>query len=120
MTIERRTDYLWGFMRGEGTELIPGSVIEREVVLDYDYRTTQKIHVMTPDIILYTVPYFGRVESATLIKNEINKSESSISPVVGWRNALIGKMDRIVWSEKKGAKGKQARNVLFQIQPKAI
>lgn len=110
MTIEQRTDYLWGLFKGEAKELCRGSVIEWEIASKDDKTISQSVEVKTPDIITVKTLYPGQATLTSLYQEEINNNEVIYSRKVNWANAIIGKVDKVHWVEDEPMSGKMAYN----------
>lgn len=117
MTIERRTDYLWGLLKGDAVELCSGSVLEREIANYGIGNLTQSIEVKTPDIISVTTNFPVKPSKAILFQEEINSNNVIYSPKVTWKEALIGKMERVLWTADDRKKGKSVINLIPVIKP---
>lgn len=106
MTIEMRTDYLWGLIEGEPKVLDPGTTINRGIVLDYDYKTTQVLRILTPDIVQFTEMYLGKPVTHSLHQGEINNNSLAKRDNSKWEQ-LRGKKDVLHWTPDDGIRGKK-------------
>lgn len=116
MTIERRTDYLWGLVKGEAYELCKGSVIEWEIASTSNSSITQSAEVKTPDIISVRTMFPGRAMTVSLYQEEINHNNVFYPRKVNWREALIGRVERVMWREDETIKGKKLFNPVLSPQ----
>ena len=117
MTIERRIDFLWGLIEGESKVLDPGSVVEREILLDGNYKTSQTLTILTPDLVHLTTPYMGIVRAETLLKEEVNSYRLPAAVDTLW-DALRGKRERLGWKEDTKKHGKKLKaTALFDLKP---